>query len=257
MGGVTDGAAGRVLRPGRPRPRLGRGAGRRAVGRGGDRSARRWSGGDIVVQPDADHDRGHRAGRPGRPAAGAAVGGAAGRHRRDGRPDRARRGRVHRAVARLPVAEGAGRGVPPARRAVLGRSGRGDARGDLDDRRLGRAAGRRGARRRRPAGSAIDVRRGRVRGHPGDARRGARRWASTRTAGSSPAATTTRWWRRSRPATPLPEDWRSIGRVLDGAGVTVDGACRRPGPPAGITSADRADQPLGPRTAWQAAGRPS
>ena len=203
----------------------------RRAGRGG-RGRRRH-----VRQPDPDH-RGDRAGRPGGPRAGAPRRRAARATswRMAGRIG-LRRGRLHGAVPRLPLTEAAGRGVPAAGRAVPGRPAGRPARRHRDDRRVGRAARRPRPHRggQRGAASTSTGTRSRC---PSTMQTRRPRLASTRTRGSSPAATTTRWSPRSPPGSPLPEQWRVIGRVTDGSGVTVNGEPTGPAR-AGSTSAEQ------------------
>ena len=145
-----------------------------------------------------------------------------GRRARAVRPAGLGRRRARRARPRLPLAAGAGRGLPPPRAAVRRGAGRRRGRRHRDDRRLRRA----GRRRRAP--------RGRLR---------ASRSTSAPTASRCPSRS-----RRSAPrsgADPLqfilgggddhallatfaegdvPDGWQVIGAVADGEGVTVDGA---------------------------------
>ena len=124
---------------------------------------------------------------------------------------------LHRAVPRLPDAQAARRGVPPAGGALRGRPGGGRGSAPPHDRRLRRAARRPRPRRHGQPGRRSTSTRTRSRCRSRCATP-PRRWASTRTAGCWPAATTTRSWRPSRPGTTLPDGWRPIGRVADGAG---------------------------------------
>ena len=130
--------------------------------------------------------------------------------------------RAGRAGARVPVAAGAGRGLPAPGAAVRRRAGGRRRRGHVDDRRLRRAGGRRGPPGRRLGGGDRPAPR-RLHDPRAAARRWARRWAPTRCGSSSAAATTTRCSRRSPDADAVPSGWVVVGEVADGTGVTVDG----------------------------------
>ena len=74
------------------------------------------------------------------------------------------------------------------------------------------------------SGVAVDVRTRRVRGRRAAAGRRRRARRGPDALHPRPAATTTRWSRRSPPGALLPEGWTAIGEVAEGEGVTVDGA---------------------------------
>ena len=123
----------------------------------------------------------------------------------------------------LPLAAGAGRGLPAPQPAVRRRPGRRRGRRHVDDRRLRRAAGRRRPPGRRLRASRIDVRtdvaggpRAAARGRRGHRRRPglvrARRRRGPLAAGHVPGTA------RSPTAGP------SSASVAEGEGVTVDGA---------------------------------
>ena len=139
------------------------------------------------------------------------------RRARAHRPAGLGRRRAGRARPRLPVAAGAGRGLPPARAAVRRRAGRRRGRRHVDDRHLRRAA-RRGAaprRRVRRRRSTYDATRSRC---PSRWSRSARRSAPTRSASSSAAATTTPCSRPSRTARRCPRAGRSSAASRRAAG---------------------------------------
>ena len=163
--------------------------------------------------------------------AGAALGRPARRRAGAGRPPGLGRRRAGRARPRLPLAPGAGRGLPAARAAVRRRAGRRRGRRDRDDRRLRRAARRRRPPRRR-------LRRGDRRPHrrvrdPRAAARG-RRGHRRR-----PAAVHPRRGRRPRAAGDVPgrprcpEGWTVIGAVCRGRGRHRRRRGATTAPPAG------------------------
>ena len=145
-------------------------------------------------------------------AAGAPVGRVRRGRAGDGGPPGLGRRRAGRAGPRLPLPAGAGRGLPPSGTAVRRRARGRRGRRHGDDRRL-----RRAARRRRPPRRGVG--RGDRRAHgarsrsPSRCTPSPRRPAPTRRRSSSAAATTTRCWRRSRPAPRCPRAGRSSAPV--------------------------------------------
>ena len=223
MGGrataVTVGPGG----PRRPRRRLGARAVRRHRGGVRARSAPRWSAGTSPARHPGDlDDRARLRLRPG----GTPLGRTTGRRRRDVRAAGLGGRGPGRARSRLPLAAGAGGGLPPARGALRRRCrGAGPGR-HRDDRRLRRPARRRRARGRRERGGRSTCAATRSRS-TSRCRPWRLPWAPTRSASSSPAATTTPSWppsRRSRPARPLDRRRHRHRALRAGPAVTVDGA---------------------------------
>ena len=180
------------------------GLARRHVGGGGPRrrrGRRRRHG-----ERGPDRDLRHRARRPGRTTAGDARRRAAGRRARGRGQARLGGRRARRAGPWFPLAGHGRRRVPRAGAAVRGGPAGRTGRGDGDDRRLGRAAGRPRAHRR-------GVQCGHRRAHRARSRcrSGSSTWrprsAPTRGTGCSPVARTTRWPRRSPNRPPCPTGW--------------------------------------------------
>ncbi len=171
------------------------------------------------LRPGRHRRHGHRRLHPG---AGAPLRRAARRRAGADRPPGLVRRRAGRAHPRVPLAAGAGRGLPPPEPAVRRRPGRRRRRSHVDDRRLRRAAGRRRPPRHRLRGR--DRRPHRARWTcPSRCTRSRRPPAPTRSRSSWAAARTTRCSRRSRTAR-SPTAGPSSARCPRATGVTVDGA---------------------------------
>ena len=199
--------------------RSGRWTSPRASPRSARWSAPAWSGETSPGRRGGD--RGHRA-RLVHAVAGAPLGRRARRRAGAVRAPGLGGRRARRPRPRLPLAAGAGRGLPPPRAAVRRGPRRRGGRRHLDDRRLRRAARRRRATSPRTPASRSTSAATRSRSpeplHAVGAATGADPLQFILGGGDDHALLAT------FPADAVPEGWTVIGSVAEGPGVTVDGA---------------------------------